>query len=114
MIERRFISSSGVTQLSVHLLQAVLTAKSLNGITNGQALSEINNSLGASPLIAAEQTDLVAVSNWVNAGLLSLDKIERWFKLESVIMLANHGGPLYGSENLLKSKLENLIGSLLG
>lgn len=114
MIERRFIRSATVTKLPVHLLQAVLTLRSLNAVTGAQGLAEVNNALGADPLAAAEQTDLLAISNWINAGALSGDKIERWFKLEAVVMAANHGGPLYGTDVLLKAKLENLIGGVLG
>jgi hypothetical protein len=113
MIERRFIAASGISQFPLHLMQALLTLRSLNSMTAGQALTEANTYLSTTPLVANEQTDLGAISTWVNGGALSIDKITRWFNLEAVLSCAIHGGPLYGTEALLKAKLEALIGGPL-
>lgn len=114
MIERRFTKTSTHENLPVHVVQAVF-AQVLTGdmtVPSGDPLLEINSSI-TETLNTGEQIDLQAILNWIGAGSTATDKIVRWHRIESTLLLARHGGPKYATEALLKSKIENIIGGSL-
>lgn len=112
MIERRFTKTSTHENLPVHVVQAVFAQILMGEMTQNEGLAELNNSV-TETLNTGEQGDLQAILNWISAGSTTLDKLVRWHKIETTLMLARAAGPKYGTEPLLKSKIENIIGGSL-
>lgn len=113
MIERRFAPDTTVDRLSVHVTQSTLAARLSGDLsTNVQARDELNSSI-SDTLTANEQTDLMDIITWLDGGATIPDKLARWHRLESVLMLSWHGGPNFGTQALLKAAIENMIGGTL-
>lgn len=113
MIERRFITDSGFVKIPMHAFQSITTLRLFGTIDDATAKTEMNANINGETLAAGEETDLIAMTDWIATGTGTDGKIANWFELSAPLECALHEGPLYDTEAKLKTAIEAVIGSSL-